>query len=235
MNDLPQKIKKDILFNTGKAAVSVTPVFGGALSVIFENVFTAPVQKRRDEWLKALSETIQNLTVKVEHLTEESLSRNDRFISSSLHASQIAMRTHKKEKIKYLQNALANVAITENIIEDLEPFFLRLIDELTPLHIRMLDFQCNLDKYQEGEKKQSKSRNTSDNISIIELWNYNNPEHPINSGPAVMVAKDLFNRGLSRFESIRNAKGKMTTKLGDEFLSYISEPSIFKKKPNLSG
>jgi hypothetical protein len=125
---------------------------------------------------------------------------------------------------------LANVEITENILEDLEPFFLRLIDELTPLHIRMLHFQKTPEKYQENKKKLSNSRNTSYHISLIEIWNYTNPEYPINSGPAVLVAKDLYDRGLSRFESMRNAKGKMTTKLGDEFLGYIREPSIFKEK-----
>jgi hypothetical protein len=40
-----------------------------------------------------------------------------------------------------------------------------------------------------------------------------------------MVCKDLYIRGLSRQEDLRGGVQKISTKLGDEFLSYIRQPT----------
>jgi hypothetical protein len=90
-----------------------------------------------------------------------------------------------------------------------------------------LDFQSDPQRYKQYIKSSSISSTKTHEFSLVELWNATNSGYSINSGPAVMVAKDLFIRGLSRSDNMRNAKGKLSTKLGDEFLSYIREPLVF--------
>jgi hypothetical protein len=45
-----------------------------------------------------------------------------------------------------------------------------------------------------------------------------------------MVALDIYRRGLSRHENLQGNIRKISTKLSDELLSYIREPSFSQKE-----
>ncbi|TOO00399.1 hypothetical protein CGH46_22250, partial [Vibrio parahaemolyticus] len=84
---------------------------------------------------------------KVENLTPEKLSEHDAFISAYLQASNIAVRTHQEEKIKALNNAVKNTVLNNEIDETLKLMFIRFIDEMTPLHFRILHFLSTPEHY----------------------------------------------------------------------------------------
>ena len=172
MTGSPKKSKEDVVYDATTVALASVPVVGTALAAVFESVFDAPIKRRRNEWIRRLEETVEELVEKIDGLSAQELSKNDRFVSASLHASQIALRTHQKAKLRVLQNALENIALHPAGNEDLETLYLRLIDELTPLHVRMLQFvsQPELDR-------------------VDQAWNQQEPDWPVNSGPAVIVAR----------------------------------------------
>lgn len=225
----PEKTRSDLGHTVALAVLSSVPVGGGAIAALFEHVFSAPIEKRREEWLKRLSQTVDELLERVEGLTAEDLSKNDRFISASLHASQIAARTHQAEKLTSLQNALANIALRDGN-EDLESLYLRLVDELTPLHVRLLDFQSSPQSYVQKLSDMTRRNVAVHYSSLAQVWNELHHDFPANAGATAMVCRDLFIRGLSRQEDMRGGIQKITTKLGDEFLTYIRTPLFASNK-----
>ena len=55
-----------------------------------------------------------------------------------MEASQIALRTHQKEKLEALRNAVLNVAIGDRVDEEEQAAFLGLIQEFTTWHLAIL-------------------------------------------------------------------------------------------------
>lgn len=139
MDKLPNsKSAADIAREVGKAIVSAIPTAGGPLQVVFENVFTAPIEKRKLAWLEQLADVVTELQGRVEGLTPEKLAANEVFITVAMQASQIAIRNHQQEKLQALRNAILNSALSNSPQEDEQMIFLRLIDQLTPWHLRVL-------------------------------------------------------------------------------------------------
>lgn len=85
-----------------------------------------------------LAEAIEELKKRVGSV-EENLSNNEVFVTAALHANQIAQRTHQEEKLLALRNAIQNSAFS-NIDENIQLMFLRFIDELSPLHLKILNY-----------------------------------------------------------------------------------------------
>ena len=138
--DKPPKSKSagDIAREVGKAIVSAIPAAGGPLQVIFENIFSAPIEKRKQAWLEQLADVVTDVQKRVEGLTPEKLAANEAFITVAMQASQVAIRNHQQEKLQALRNAVLNSALPNPPQEDEQMIFLRLIDQLTPWHLRVL-------------------------------------------------------------------------------------------------
>ncbi|TON46812.1 hypothetical protein CGH56_21945, partial [Vibrio parahaemolyticus] len=72
MEELPQnKEWKDYGRVGVKATLNVIPLAGGALATLFETVFSAPIDKRKEDWLILLASTVDEVCEKVENLTPE--------------------------------------------------------------------------------------------------------------------------------------------------------------------
>lgn len=139
MDKPPQsKSAGDIAREVGRAIISVVPAAGGPLQVAFENIFASPIEKRKQAWLERLAEAFTELQERVAELTPEALAANEAFVTVTMHASQIAIRNHRKEKIDALRNAVFNAALLNPQHDDEQMIFIRLIDQLTPLHLAVL-------------------------------------------------------------------------------------------------
>ena len=98
----------DLAREVGKAIVSAIPAASGPLQVIFENVFSAPIEKRKQAWLEQLADVVTEVQKRVEGLTPEKLAANEAFITVTMQASQVAIRNHQQEKSQALRNAILN-------------------------------------------------------------------------------------------------------------------------------
>lgn len=119
-----------------KIALGFVPWIGGALAEAFGHL-TNNLARRQEFWMVQVSEVINTLQ-KRSGLTVEDLMKNEAFTSFLLHATPIALRSHQKEKISTLRNALASVGCSGFSDEDLAFQFLRYIDELTVSHVNIL-------------------------------------------------------------------------------------------------
>jgi hypothetical protein len=133
-----------------------------------------------------------------------------------LQASVIAQRTHLKEKLDALRNALINIALTQTPDETLESIFLGYIYSFTEWHIRILRFY-----------ESPKPRIRLSEVSQIIEQTY--PELRGRSDIYETIWTDLYQKGLVDMHSLHgpidsSVKNKRATELGKTFLKFIADP-----------
>lgn len=133
----------DVAREIGRAAVSMAPLVGGPIQVLFENIFCSPLEKRKREWLERVAVAINELQDRVSEITPERLAASETFVTVALTAFPIAVRNHQEEKLNALCNAVINSALSVDIDENKQLMFLRLVDYLTPWHLKILSLLQN--------------------------------------------------------------------------------------------
>jgi hypothetical protein len=123
----------------GRAILSAIPVAGGAVVEIFNALLTPPIEQRRMHWMASVASAIEQLQ-KFDAGIVEKLKNSEQFQSVLLHASWAAVRNHQLEKLTALKNSVLNAARGTSTSEDLQLLFVRYVDELTPLHLTVLNF-----------------------------------------------------------------------------------------------
>jgi hypothetical protein len=217
----------DAAHEISKAVLSVVPVAGGPFVALFENIFTAPLNKRKQEWFEELASVVTEIQNKLIDMTPEKLSQNEMFITAALQASQIAIRNHKKEKIEALRNALFNSVQPMAPDEDKQLIFLRLIDELTPWHLRLLGLLNNPLKWMEKNGINNPNWGMGGVSTVIE---HCLPELRGNRDFYDQLVRDLQTGGLfgqgNYVHLTMTGRGMVesrTSAMGKEFISFISK------------
>lgn len=224
MEDYPEnKNWKDFTHSAIKAGLSSVPAAGGAISVLFETVFSAPLDNRKNNWIKEIATVIDELQLKVDGLTPENLSKNDEFISIVQQSSNIAIRSHHSEKLKALRNAVKNTVLIENYEESKKMIFLRVIDEMTPLHFRLLDFLIYSNKYVKALEERQNPNIKQNWVSLAFVWNQTFTDISSNDPMIEMVVSDLFKFGLVSTKDFHlSSLDSNSTNTGQDFLRFIS-------------
>jgi len=135
----PQAEKTDKAIAVVRAAVSSIPYAGNAAIELMPLLFTAPLERRRQEWMNEVAGALRELE-QDRGISLDELQSNEAFISVLVQASQAAVRNHQREKKEALRQAVRNSAASVKIEEDLQLLFVRFIDELTPSHLTLLRF-----------------------------------------------------------------------------------------------
>lgn len=201
------------------------PGVGGSISEFFSMVITPPLSKRRDEWIIAIHERLLKLEEKLEDFSIENLKENDLFISVFLHATIIAMRTHQKEKIEALRNAVINTAISLPFEDNIQFIYLNLVERYTPLHLKLLK---KMDDFypKDVHKLLLHSSGSFIKSDISELM----PELQNNPELSIKLERDLVNDGLIYDERLpdevinsKTNQSRRTTIFGQNFLEFIKK------------
>lgn len=221
--------KGDIAHTVAKAGLSMIPVLGGVAAEFFSTVIAPPISKRRDEWLIRIANGLEDIKRKLPNFDLSSLSQNEVFITTIMHATQTAIRNHHEEKLEALKNAVLNSAIKIKIDESLQLMFINYIDTLTPWHLRILTFFQNPTGW-------FKARGM--NIPNIYMGS---PAHMLESAfPDLkgnrsfydLIIKDLYSQGLLGIDSLHTTMtgsgtlAPRTTELGNKFITYITAPRV---------
>jgi hypothetical protein len=222
-----EKSRGDVVFAATKGLISSIPIAGGALTVLLENVFTAPLDRRRQEWLRRLAEVVTALEQKVEGLTADKLSDNEMFVTAALQATQIALRTHHQEKLEALRNAVFNAGLPNSPSDHLQLTFLRLIDELTPWHLRLLALLDDPVQWMERNNVNNPRWGMGGPLTVIE---HCFPELRRQDALAEQLVRDLQTAGLvlqgSFLKTTMTGSGMVqsrTTPLAKAFLASITQ------------
>lgn len=150
MVDDPMKgrdIRKDLQPSAGDAVhtlartgVGIVPLVGGTLAELINASVTAPLSRRRDEWLMYLADGVLRLQERVADFDWEQRMKDPAFVSLFLEACQIAVRNHREEKLHALRNAVLNAAAGIDVEEDVRFTFLAIIERFTASHLDVLAF-----------------------------------------------------------------------------------------------
>ena len=211
----PKQSKSDVAYTLVKVGLTAIPYLGGPTAELFQNIIQPPLERRRIAWMTSVGEKLQSLE---SHLFKiDNLKANEVFISAVMHASQIVLRTHQKEKIEALRNAIINVAKGEAPEDSVQHLFLNLVDSLTVLHIQILKlFQAPL----------APDTGFGALSHVLEL---NISELRGNRELSDLLWRDLTAHGLVSTVDLHvtmscdGLSQKRTTGLGDAFLKFISE------------
>jgi hypothetical protein len=228
-SDYPQPEAKDWLHTLAKTATAAIPVAGGPAAELLAAIIVPPVTKRRDEWFAALGQGVAELAAKLEEFRPENLTENEAFVSSVLAATQIAMKTTQKEKRDALLGAVLNSASRNAPEEDDRQIFLQLIDELSGWHLRILRVLSAPREYcgQNGVRYEP-AISSSRHALLTRCF----PELKERGDFLSQIMIDLKARGLSgtadlmTMMSTTGAFEKATSRRGDEFLRFITEPTV---------
>lgn len=221
---------KDYLHATVKGAFAAIPFAGGIVSELFGIAITSPVEKRKENILIMIDERLNQIESKVNGFKIEKLIENEVFLSTTLQASQIALRTHQRDKLASLVNAVTNAAIN-NIDENLQQMFLSFIDSFNEWHLRILLFLSD-PSLALAEKGLASNHSAGSVGSILYLYF---PELRGRKEFVKQIFNDLYSRGLLNTDAgilntMMTGSGMVaprTSMLGNEFLKFIKLPEQF--------
>lgn len=218
----------DAAHEVGRAIVAAVPAVGGPLQVLYENVFQAPLDRRKQAWLEELAGVVSELEQRIDGFRAETLAENEVFISVALQASQTAIRNHQREKLDALRNAVLNSALPTSPSEDEQMIFLRLVDDLAPWHLRLLAFLDDPGRWVESHEIELPFIGGALSNVIEACFRELVGRRDLYD----QLVRDLQAEGLaaggSYLHGMMTGQGMIasrTSDLGKRFLKYISQPS----------
>lgn len=183
--------------------------------------------RRLEEWLELLAVRLSYLEERLEELFND-----DSFVTTVYAATQAAVRTHQEEKREALCNAVLNAASNSPLDDDIQAFYIQIIDQLTPKHITLLTLFNNPERWFKVKGLPWENRRKKPLLRHIfrDAFDDFNKERQT----YFVFLRDLEQRGL-----IQNRNGDTIginmldsgdldslamTPLGARFIQYISKP-----------
>lgn len=123
-----------------KIALAGVPLVGGPATELL-GLLAGTVADRRDNWLRnEIAKVWEEIHTLRSDLEPEQLAKDPQFVTAVVRATQVAVGTHKQEKLQMLRIALRRIGLGSAPGDDLQEIYFRLIDELTPSHVHVLKF-----------------------------------------------------------------------------------------------
>jgi hypothetical protein len=249
IHEKPKETAGDAVHTLARAGLSMIPLVGGPAVELLSTVITPPIIRRRDEWIVSIAAGLQTLAEKVDGFKIEDLSQNDVFITTVLHASQVAIRNHQKEKLRALRSAVLHTAMRSTLDDDLQLIFLGYIDTLSPLHLRILRYlddpqrvaRANKITFPDWETDHRAYINVPDAVvtvdasqnlgSVADALIHVFPELRGKNDIYTQIGKELYDRGLSDIGGINHGVThpdqifiSHSSALGKQFIAFITSP-----------
>lgn len=218
MDEKVKDIASEVIEVSAKTALSLIPVGGELISGVWDAIKSNTAQKRLDEWKTLVEERLSKIEI-----TLEDVGNNENFTSAMFQATELAIKTAENKKREYLANAVLN-ALTCPMEESLVMIFLNMIEKYTLWHLKILDFFQNPKKFKGVNVKKYCMG------SPIQVLYDVYPDLKQYDSLVNQIVKELYSDGLmntSSLSTMMTADGMVssrTTKLGNQFIKFITEP-----------
>ncbi len=215
---------------------SITEFLPKPVKAFLSLIYTPVYERRMLIWYKQVIAAIKHLRQHHRELEEDVLKLNESFLTTALHAVQIAARTHQENKREALRNAVLNSALPNAPDEDVQLMFLNAIDVFGKWHIKLLDFMsAPFDRIKEVPRPIPGMKGEWVRVMLASWQAF--PELGGRQTFVTQVIEDLKNRG---FVESRHLLGTFvelersyTTDLGERFLKFIkTPPELDNKEPD---
>lgn len=207
------------------AASAVVPGAGYALQQIVKRFIGSPLEARRSKWFQRVGEGLKELEEKMESFDLNRLAEDEDFISIVYQTTDAAMRAHREEKREALCNVLLNSAIGYQLDEVLRSTFINYVDRFSPLHLRLLKLLAD-PSASAAMVAQAKNMMMGSQSVVVRAAL---PESEVSEELFDRITSDLAKEGLidgslKAMITAQSLLAKRSTKIGDEFLRFISKP-----------
>lgn len=214
MNDL-KTLAKDAVEISAKTALSCIPVGGALVTNVWDAVKSNSARKRLEEWQDMLEDRLSRIEA-----TLEDIGNNENFTSAIYQATEQAIRTGSRTKREYLANAVAN-SVSCDFEESVMMMFLDMIGKYTDWHLKVPVFFQNPTKF--SDKNPSMFMGSPGQV-LFDCYTELKAQEELVS----KIVKELHADGVFSLDSLNTvmtgngALAKRTTKLGDEFIAFIT-------------
>lgn len=199
-----------------KTSTSVIPLAGTLISCLIDEIKSKTMQKRQEEWMEILENKLQQCVLDIKNIGD-----NENFTTAIIKATEIAAKTAEREKKTFLANAVAN-SIEFDAEESILMIYMELLERYTVWHLQILSHFVNPEL---GIGKANECMGSAD-VPLYRRY----PHMKDRTDLVEKIVVDLQNEGMltkgSYMHSSMTSNGiyaKRTTKLGDEFLRFISD------------
>src|SRR5258707_8620610 len=134
--DLLKTTANEVLISALKAGVGLIPFVGNSLAETVGLVGQRVIDRRQTAFYERVIHALEAVWTQLADVVEF----KESFWTTFLHSLEIARRTHQEEKIEALKNAVLNAAKPTAPDDNMQHIFLNMVDDLTPLHMRLLAF-----------------------------------------------------------------------------------------------
>ena len=227
MDDPPTEHAKDKMAAGARAlvkgAVGAVPVAGSFLSEVVDLLYRAPIEQRREEWLRELTGALSEVQERQDELTPERLASNPEFVTVLHQVTEVAIRTHLSEKREQLRNVVVHAALPTAPELDKQLFFVRLVEDLTLNQVLILTlYRDPRGWFAERDRAPKEFMSAGRDQVVKQAY----PELANSEFFDGLVVGDLVRRGLLNSLGGMVTGGsvydRMTSPLADQFLDYIS-------------
>lgn len=218
---------KAFLGIAGAVAGAPLPIVGPILGSSFAEAIgwfgQREVKKRQDRFLNEVVGRLEGVQSDVANLKES-------FWSTLFDAIQIALRTHQQEKLDALTNAVVNAAGSTAPDDDMQHIFVNMVDELTPLHLRLLTFLLHPERFgmDVQELRRLHAINPSNPRAVWDTIEQRVAPR-IRRDVIQLCFNDMVNRGLLGYAdlppALQDAILPRPTDLAQDFLGFITAPT----------
>lgn len=137
--DVPQADSDDYSYAAVKTFLNTCIPYGSIVSDILSVYIPSSLETRREKWMEEVANVLKELIDKERSLIER-LKNDEEFISILLDTTQLALRTHRVEKLKLYKAVLRSSILDTECEFFLKETYLNCIEELVPEQLLMLDF-----------------------------------------------------------------------------------------------
>jgi hypothetical protein len=216
---IPQSADGDLAYKTTEKLIEQIPVIGTIITFVASQFLGPSLAKRQFKWWKELAEAFEEEERKNNAFRIENAFESEAFITAVVQASRIAVGTHQHEKRTLLRNALMNIATGRAPGEDMQHIYLRLIDELTPSHVRILNFLWR------GNSRVAAANGGTlpQNKTFQQILDQFEPAFQREPQLVQQVLSDLRSRGLATLQSMSASfPQQVIADPGIQFLRFVS-------------
>jgi len=222
---VPTTTRGDAAIAVARAGAGCIPIVGAAATELFNWFVKSPLDRRRNEWMLQVGETLESLRMR--GIDVEALQKDEAFVDVVMQATGIAMRNHEEKKREALRNAIANSAAPGAPSEAKRQMFLHSVDVLTVCHLQLLNLFADPRRWFTLNGKQPPSFSISSSLAQVVGAAFPGLAGESQKDFCELLWKDLADRGFHRTGGLHTsmtANGaweKRATPLGEEFLAFI--------------
>ena len=150
-----------------RAAIGAAPLFAGTALEILNALVEDPYNRRRTQWLRALSDAVNALEADIKRLEQDSENRGV-VLSAILQSTDVALRTGDEGVHRRLIQLVVHAIRERATDEELIVVYLSTLRQMTSSHINLVEFIASRDHYQHGGDLKEKEQEFFEEVRQME-------------------------------------------------------------------